>query len=123
MKVTSFRSDKGFTLVELIMVIVIIGILSAVAVPKFVDLTGQANKSKCAAFRGALNSALAMEYGRIVTNDPSQGGWLALATSVPTAAMMASGVLPECPMGGAYTYSNGITSCDYNSGGISHANE
>ena len=39
------KKDFGFTLIELIMVIVILGILAAVAVPKFVNLSGSAKQS------------------------------------------------------------------------------
>jgi prepilin-type N-terminal cleavage/methylation domain-containing protein len=41
MKLTN---QKGFTLIELIMVIVILGILAAVVVPKFFDFTGKAHE-------------------------------------------------------------------------------
>lgn len=107
-----FRNDKGFTLVELIMVIVIIGILAAVAVPKFVNLTGAANDAKCAANRGAINFAVAMTYAAIVANDPGQADWLENATLASlNDSMFATGSVPTCPLTGTYTLTNGQISC------------
>lgn len=45
----------GFTMIELIFVIVILGILSAVALPKFIGVSEQANAGKCQAMVGTLN--------------------------------------------------------------------
>jgi len=45
----------GFTMIELIFVIVILGILSAVALPKFIGVSEQAEAGKCKAFVGTLN--------------------------------------------------------------------
>jgi len=54
------RDQKGFTLIELIMVIVILGILAAVVVPRFFDFTTDAHKASVEAFVGNIKSALEM---------------------------------------------------------------
>jgi len=110
--VTYFRADKGFTLVELIMVIVIVGILSAVAVPKFINLTGAAQDAKCAANRGAINSAVAMTYAAMVANDPTQADWFStVAIGDLDDSMFATGSVPVCPLTGTYSMSSGQVDC------------
>lgn len=57
------NNKKGFTLIELMIVVAIIGILAAIAIPKFADLI---NKSKEGATKGALSSvrsAIQVYYG------------------------------------------------------------
>ncbi len=50
------RSEKGFTLVELMIVVVIIGILAAIAIPKFSNMIGKTKSSEATQFLGQIIS-------------------------------------------------------------------
>ena len=61
------RNRSGFTLIELVIVIAIIGILAGMALPKFFDLTGQAKVAATKAGLGSVRSVLALRYAQSAT--------------------------------------------------------
>ncbi|MEK8048069.1 pilin [Ideonella margarita] len=58
----ALRPQSGFTLIELVMVIVILAVLAAVAIPKFVDLGADAKAAALSGVAGSLTSAASVNY-------------------------------------------------------------
>ncbi|MBN1823960.1 MAG: prepilin-type N-terminal cleavage/methylation domain-containing protein [Endomicrobiales bacterium] len=59
------KKSKGFTLIELMIVVAIIGILSAIAIPKFADLIRKSNEGATKGNLGAIRSAISIYYGEM----------------------------------------------------------
>ena len=106
-----FRKEEGFTLVELMVVVLIIGILIAIAIPVFNAAKANAQKKSCWANQRTLEGA-AETYQADSGNLPS-GTTIAAGTwAVPTYVKSA----PYCPTGGTGAYytldSSGTVTCD-----------
>jgi prepilin-type N-terminal cleavage/methylation domain-containing protein len=84
----------GWTLIELIIVIVILGLIAAVAIPAYLNLTTSAQINACQAQQGAIKSAVLLYYAK------HQG---TLPDSLTT-GMFVNNTVPDCPSGGTITY-------------------
>jgi len=98
MKSLKQHAQAGFTLIELVVVIVILGILAATALPRFFDLTTDARKASVAGVSGGFTTGVAMEHAKWLVDGSNIG------TCIPTVG--SPGVFTACTVGATATIEN-----------------
>lgn len=106
--------NKGFTLIELVVVIVVLGVLAAVSLPKFVDLSEQAHIAKIDSIASALTTASFNNY--LLRKTPDRTDFVLVfgslsAGGVPVVARLMG---PGYAKPANYTYSVVAPGCDIN---------
>ncbi len=93
------RVRKGFTLVELLVVVLILGALAAIAIPRISQSADAAKKNACRTNVDLLNSQIELYYAN---ND---GAWPADLDAIAGNKDYFPDGAPTCPLGTAYVYS------------------
>jgi prepilin-type N-terminal cleavage/methylation domain-containing protein len=108
---------KGFTLVEIMIVVLIIGILLAIAVPNFIKARETSRTKSCIANLKQIDAATEQWA---MDNKASQGSGVALTALVGTGTTTYIKNTPQCASGGTYTASLTVGTAPTCSIGVSH---
>ncbi len=97
-------NQKGFSMVELVFVLVILGLLVAVAVPKYISMTAESQRKACLANQKSIENAILMKYSKQVMRNKDVK--LSDIAKTLRGADFADGRIPRCPKGNkSYTIS------------------
>ena len=89
------NNERGFTLIELVIIIVVLGILAAVAIPRYQDITGEAREASARAALGSMRSGITIFYAnQAVTTGTAT--WPTLAELETVGTVMEHGI-PKNP--------------------------
>ncbi|MBC8137160.1 MAG: type II secretion system protein [Fibrella sp.] len=115
-------NQRGFTLIEIMVVILVIGLLLTIAVPNFLKAREKARKNAC------VNNLRKIDWAKdcfLMDNNKDRDTLIGEADIYPPNGISYLKTIPKCDSGGDYTIGSGSESptCSYGNGHVENANQ